>query len=60
MTGPDVAYTRQEAADKCRVSLTQIDRAIAAGELKAKRPSPRRVVILVSELNRWLASKPDA
>jgi excisionase family DNA binding protein len=60
MNTPKLAVGRTEAAELADTSLSTIDRAIAAGELKAKRPTPRRVKILISDLQEWLNGLPDA
>jgi excisionase family DNA binding protein len=57
---PKLAVGRTEAAELACTSLTNIDRAIRVGELPAKRPTPRTVLILVSELQKWLEQLPDA
>lgn len=50
----DRVYNRREAAAAARVSTRTLDRARAAGQLLASRPSPRRVVIRGADLLAWL------
>jgi excisionase family DNA binding protein len=53
---PDTPWlTKQEAADRGRVSLKDIDRAIASGELTARRAG-RRVIIHRDWLDAWIDS----
>jgi excisionase family DNA binding protein len=52
----DHLYTRQEAADYARVSVRTIDRAIAAGKLKAGG-SAGTVRIRPEWLDDWLDRK---
>lgn len=50
--------TREEAAVAGRCSRDQVDRAIRAGQLDAIKPSPRRVLIPETAVERWLATRP--
>lgn len=47
------AVTRDEAAERLKVSKSTLDRLIANGELRAKRIG-RRVVISDDEITRYL------
>jgi excisionase family DNA binding protein len=58
MTAP-VAYSREEAAKACGLSLDTIRRAINAGDLRAKRAG-RRIVVPEESLRDWLKGLPDA
>lgn len=59
---PKLAYTRDEAAAACGVSVDSIKRAIARGHLKAKRSSVHdetgeptgKYLILAGDLQAWL------
>jgi hypothetical protein len=53
-----LAYDISEAAQVSRRGRTRIKRAIAAGELRAKKEG-RSTIILESDLRRWLAQLPD-
>jgi hypothetical protein len=53
-----LAYSINELAAVSSFSRTEINRALAAGELIAKRRGTRRF-ILVDEAKRWLESHPD-
>ena len=55
-------YTRKEAADQLNISLRQLDRHIAAGELQKVRTSARRTGITQESLRAYLAelNKTDA
>ena len=52
------ALTRKEAAKLLGISVRTLDRAIARGDLKAKRYGTR-LLILLSEVERFLSSLPD-
>lgn len=52
--------TREEAATEGRCSREAVDKAIRAGQLEAIKPSPRRVLIPASAVERWLAARPFA
>lgn len=61
MTNLDhLAYTRQQAAEMCNVSLDTIRRAIAAGKLRAKRIGQRDVRVTRDALQEWLEGLEDA
>lgn len=60
MNTPKLAVGRTEAAELAGTTLSNIDRAIRVGDLPAKRPTPRTVLVLVSELQKWLEKLPDA
>lgn len=56
-----LAYSREEAAEACGVSLTTIKQAIASGRLRAKRSGRNengdpagKYLILASDLQAWL------
>jgi excisionase family DNA binding protein len=51
--------SKQEAAERARVSLAQLDRAIASGELRTKKVG-RRVILHVDWVDAWLASPEEA
>lgn len=53
-----LAYSINGLADASTFSRTEINRAIAAGELVAKRRGSRRF-ILIDEAKRWLEDHPD-
>jgi hypothetical protein len=53
-----LAYSINELAEATSISRTEINRALAAGELVAKRRGARRF-ILVDEAKRWLEDHPD-
>ena len=46
--------TRREAAKAVGVSIATIDRLIREGKMPALRISPRRIVIPVVELEKWV------
>lgn len=50
-----IAYTRQTAAEAVGLSTDEIDRAIKAGDLVARKKG-RRVVILRTELETWAST----
>jgi len=50
-----IAYTREDAARAVGLSHDEIDRAIRAGELEARKRG-RRVVILHADLEAWVKS----
>lgn len=50
---PDL-LTRAEAAEMMRVSIRTLDRLLADGDLRATRPSRRRVYIARAEVVRHL------
>jgi hypothetical protein len=54
-----LAYSINELAAVSSFSRTEINRALAGGELIAKKRGTRRF-ILVDEAKRWLKSHPDA
>jgi len=53
-----LAYSITEAAMAAGVSVTRIKEALRDGEMAAKRVSPRKRVVEVAELARWLESLP--
>lgn len=53
------ALTRAQAAERYGVSKATITRAIAAGDLKAKRYG-RRYLVSLDALEDWFAALPDA
>jgi excisionase family DNA binding protein len=52
------ALTRKEAAKLLGISLATLDRAIARGDLKAKKYGAR-TLLLSSELERFLGELPE-
>jgi len=50
--------TRKEAALELRMSLTKLDRVIAAGKLKAKKHG-HATIVLLSEISRYVEQLPD-
>lgn len=53
-------HTRPEVAAVGRCSIDAVDRAIRAGQLEAIKPSPRRVLVSASSVEKWLAARPVA
>jgi hypothetical protein len=53
-----LALHRKEAAKKIGISLTSLDRAIAAGKLKAKKYG-KRTLLLVPDIERFVDELPD-
>ena len=59
MTTPDrIAYTPAEAAAVCGVSIDTIYAAYRSGELTAHYRSPKRPVILRTDLVEWIEAAP--
>ena len=54
-----IALSRAQAVEATSLSKDEIDRAIKRGDLRAKK-SGRRVLILASDLERFVASLEDA
>lgn len=54
-----LAYSREEVADMVGMSVSSIRRAIAAGDLHAKRTTGR-ILITRDALAEWLESLADA
>lgn len=59
-SGGTFTYNVKEAAQRIGVSTRTAWRLIRTNKLEAKRVSPRRVVILKSEVDRMLAQSPAA
>jgi hypothetical protein len=56
-TKPALAYTIEEAAVACGVSVRTLNRAIARGDITRKYPTSYPV-IMADELHAWLESLP--
>jgi len=54
---PDHMWTRNETANRLRVSTSTLDRVIATGEIEATRIGRRRVLISEGEIQRYLADR---
>jgi excisionase family DNA binding protein len=59
VTGPKLAYTLRTAAEAVGCSWKHLERAINAGELRAKRDG-RIYRITAKDLQAWLDGLPDA
>lgn len=57
-TATPLAYTLTEAAQAAGVSKRTLQRALAAGDLTARYPT-RRPVVLAEDLRAWLESTPS-
>jgi hypothetical protein len=54
---PPLAYTIEEAAAACGVSVRTLNRAISRGDITRRYPTSHPV-ILVTELDAWLSALP--
>lgn len=50
-------WTKQEIAERLRISIATLDREIAGGEIVPIRIARQRLVIPESEVQRYLASR---
>jgi excisionase family DNA binding protein len=53
----DIVYTRAEAAQRAKLSLSTLDELIRRGVFPVFRPSLRRVLIPAAAFDAWLAGK---
>lgn len=54
---PPLAMTKQRLSQRCGMSLSTIDRAIASGDLKAFKVGSR-TLIMEADAAVWLTAKP--
>ena len=53
----EALWTKQEIAERLRISIPTLDREIAAGAITPIRIAKQRLVITESEVQRYLASR---